>query len=658
MSKPPSALRLFTAPLWMLFVWMLFGHLTVAGQGEFNFKQAGLNNLRKGAYIEALTNLNNAIQLEPGLSELYFLRGFAKYGLDDFLGAERDYTISIELSPVMADVYINRAIVRAQQQNFRGAFEDFTKAQELDPDNPDTYVNRARTNLYLKNFFACIVDCRKAISLNYRHEHIYILKGTAEVGIKRYANAVEDFNTAISLNPGDPGGYVQLGSVHAELEQYDSAVRCFSKALQIDSNNTYALFNRSLAQLKLKQPKPALTDLNKVVRLSPYNSYAYFNRAIVLNDLKDKRGAIRDFTAVIALNPRNIISYYYRGLIKAEMKDYQGALADLDRTLELFPDYADAYYNRYEIKLKLGDKQGAQHDYNRAMEIGERNHIDPASLAEQKNYLESLVKLSGDFEEMNTINSKFQNQYIDIQLIPMYSLFLGKLNYDQISLYDTYQKDYYYTNILAFSNRQEQPQDSVWRHEVRVQSVLIDSLGPNPEAYYKRAVSYTSLRNFNKAFADFDTTLRMDPTFIMAYFSRGKARFDLIRLLQQQDEAGQVVSIGVQQADAAREAPVEPGRNYQEVISDLNHAVRLDPRFPYGYYNLGYVYCTMGSYPEAISAFTQAIECREKFAEAYYNRGLIHILMNDRARGCDDLSRAGELGILDAYRVMKRYCYK
>ncbi len=66
----------------------------------------------------------------------------------------------------------------------------------------------------------------------------------------------------------------------------------------------------------------------------------------------------------------------------------------------------------------------------------------------------------------------------------------------------------------------------------------------------------------------------------------------------------------------------------------------------------------MGNYPSAIDDLTQAISCRDKFAEAYYNRGLMYILVNDRTRGCEDLSRAGELGILDAYRVMKRYCYK
>ena len=42
--------------------------------------------------------------------------------------------------------------------------------------------------------------------------------------------------------------------------------------------------------------------------------------------------------------------------------------------------------------------------------------------------------------------------------------------------------------------------------------------------------------------------------------------------------------------------------------------------------------------------------------EAYYNRGLVLIFLKDREKGCIDLSRAGELGVAEAYRVISKYC--
>ena len=42
--------------------------------------------------------------------------------------------------------------------------------------------------------------------------------------------------------------------------------------------------------------------------------------------------------------------------------------------------------------------------------------------------------------------------------------------------------------------------------------------------------------------------------------------------------------------------------------------------------------------------------------DAYFNRGLVLIYLKDKEKGCIDLSRAGELGIQDAYSVINKYC--
>ena len=53
--------------------------------------------------------------------------------------------------------------------------------------------------------------------------------------------------------------------------------------------------------------------------------------------------------------------------------------------------------------------------------------------------------------------------------------------------------------------------------------------------------------------------------------------------------------------------------------------------------------------------YTKAIELNPSFAEAYYNRGLVQIFLKDTRKGCLDMSKAGELGLQDAYRVLKLY---
>ena len=42
--------------------------------------------------------------------------------------------------------------------------------------------------------------------------------------------------------------------------------------------------------------------------------------------------------------------------------------------------------------------------------------------------------------------------------------------------------------------------------------------------------------------------------------------------------------------------------------------------------------------------------------DAFFNRGLVLIYLKDKEKGCIDLSRAGELGVGDAYSVIAKYC--
>ena len=59
--------------------------------------------------------------------------------------------------------------------------------------------------------------------------------------------------------------------------------------------------------------------------------------------------------------------------------------------------------------------------------------------------------------------------------------------------------------------------------------------------------------------------------------------------------------------------------------------------------------------PEAYDDYTKAIELNPEFGEAYYNRGLVQIFMKNTRKGCLDLSKAGELGIENAYEALKHY---
>jgi tetratricopeptide (TPR) repeat protein len=446
-----------------------------------------------------------------------------------------------------------------------------------------------------------------------------------------------------------------------DQKKLDSSMICFNKAVVADSNNVYALFNRALARVKIPDQPGALADLDKVIRLSPYNSYAYFNRAILFIDRNEKTNAIRDLTFVIKLNPKNIVSYYYRGMLETDLKEYSSALEDMDKTIELSPDYADAYYARFQVKSKLKDMKGAKEDYNKALELGKKNHYNPDSLStEKKDYLQSLEKLSGDFEEMNTTNGKFQNQPVSIQLMPLFRYFFDKAPYPLIRFFDTFSHEHYHSDLHGFTIHDELFSDSLCRKGISQQTRLTDSI-VNPhslsDVYLRRAVYYSALNLYNEAFRDLDSVLKLDTAYVLLYFVRANTRYGLIRLMHSFDTTRNNVSISKNQAEMVNSTG-DFDSAYDSIIADYTKALSLDAGFAFAWYNRGIVFSRKGEFLKAIDDFSKAISCLPDFADAYYNRGLVSILLNENLQGCEDLSRAGELGILDAYRVIKRTCYR
>jgi len=626
------------------------------------FSQTGLKNrqiaiqfLREGNFLEALPALNLAVADDPGSAELYYFRGYAKYGLDDLIGAEEDYSRSLKLFPYSPDVLISRAVIRGQLMNITGALEDFVRAQELDSTNAEMFFQRAKIQLLAKNYNDCINDCYRAIQLKYPDETVYLLKGNAELGLKYFYTAIATFQKAINLDPENPFCYLHLGTAWLELDQPDSALLFVNKAYTLDSTNIYILFTRALCLAKKSDFSTALASLNEIISRSPYNSYAYFNRAILKNELGKTEDAIRDLTIVLQLNPRNITSYYYRALMKMEMKDTRSALDDLNRTLELFPDHTDAYRARSQVKAELKDLSGSRADYQAAMKLYEKNHILPDSLPPEKiDYMKSLVSLSGDFEEMNTMESTFQNQPITIQFLSSFKPFPGRAPYNELRFYDAFAKSHYISHLITLTNHDALWSDSLARTMlVRTDSLLHLTPG-NPELHVGKAFAFSILKRFNQAFDEYDLAKEIDSTMVLLWFSRAITRIDLIELLESLNEPTNQVTVGKPEPGLSGSTEY----NYGEALTDYSRAIELDPAFPYAWYNRGVVYGSLGRYQEALTDFLQAIHHDPQLGEAYYNAGLIFLLNQHPAEGCEHLSKAGELGVADAYKVMKRYCFK
>ena len=95
--------------------------------------------------------------------------------------------------------------------------------------------------------------------------------------------------------------------------------------------------------------------------------------------------------------------------------------------------------------------------------------------------------------------------------------------------------------------------------------------------------------------------------------------------------------------------------DYELILLDYDHVLRMRPDFAFAYYNRANILCAKQEYQEAINNYTKAIDIDSDFAEAYFNRGLTYIFIGENDKGLADLGKAGELGLYQAYNMISRF---
>jgi Tfp pilus assembly protein PilF len=89
-------------------------------------------------------------------------------------------------------------------------------------------------------------------------------------------------------------------------------------------------------------------------------------------------------------------------------------------------------------------------------------------------------------------------------------------------------------------------------------------------------------------------------------------------------------------------------------MDDFNEALKRSPHNAYLFYDRATFYALHDDYSHAIDDFTKAIQLDPNLAEAYYNRGLCRLSSGHTADANKDFSKAGELGLYNAYSLLKK----
>ena len=639
---------------------LMCGKESYAQYNREYFFWVGRSCMMNNDYQEAIRTLNTLLRFDEDAFEGYFLRGIAKYNLDDLLGAEADFSTAIRLNPVYTQAYTYRAITRSRLGNYDDALQDFREAIDLRPDLPGPYYSRGVTRLLNQQFKEAIDDFDKFIRQENKVADAFICRGLSYLHLKDTTRAYENFNTAIRTNRENPNGYNRRGGLHLQQEQYKEAEADFNKAIECDSAYLLSYFNRALVYNATNRPMQALADFDKVIQLDSTNSLTYFNRAMLRTQI-----APEDYDKVALYSPNNVLVYYNRAGVYAQLGEIERAVEDYTSAIKLYPDFANAYIYRGRLRELLRDPQGAKEDRS----IAQRKIAEYRSRLNDSTY-SIYADTTQRFDRLLSFDSKFAGGSFDritghnggheeMRLLPLFKFTL--MRPDSVPAAKPYHlqrvddfKKRIGNEYLTLSCRESNiaPDTLVMLDKQYVQE--LNASNPAWTVLFERAVTQSLIKQYTNSVSTYSSAIELNPSNPFLYLNRSTTRAEMIDFISSIDNSYQRITID---SDPANRLNNNSKRtySYDEAVADLNKAIKLFPDLAYSYYNRANLKALSGSLPEAFEDYSKAIEQNPNFAEAYYNRGIIQIFMKDTRKGCLDISKAGELGIVEAYEVLKRY---
>lgn len=625
----------------------------------------GRNALYYEDYVLAIQYFNQVIEAKPYLYDPYYYRAVAKYYLGDYVGAASDCSASIERDPFIDNCFQLRAISLIMTGDYKGASMDYRHLLKQKNHDKDIWYNLVLCQVQLREFKEADRLLDSMIQKWPKYARCYMLKGQIAIEQKDTLTAERLIDQTLAIDSFDVDALASKASLLLKKNDFPLSEQYFDRAIMQSPRKSGFFLGRAIARYEQKKLRGAMDDYNVALDLDPDNYPGHYNRGLLRMQVGENNLAIEDFNFVLLKAPHDRLALYNRALLLEKTGNYRGAIRDYSSVLKDYPNFIAGYENRARCRRKIGDNTKALADERKVFiaqldeTFGNHKRKNRSTRKQKEQNIDEYQNLvvedeSDDIAKFyaSDYRGKIQNQEADMEEQPLFVLTFSVKNSDVIL-----RKDYaafveklnerkLFKHELYISSREAAMSEAVIKDLDAENEILVKQTGKKKgtlEQLFSMAVIASAKRDYQSALSALNQVIQMDSNYVAALFLRAVVQERQLEMQNPAAAGGNAVM-----TDATKLA-------LQPMIADLTHAISLDSKCPYFYYNRGCLYQKSKQSDKAIADYTKAISLLPDMAEAYYNRGLLYIGNSDYQQGLSDLSKAGELGLYTAYSLIKHF---
>ncbi|MEI7491745.1 MAG: tetratricopeptide repeat protein [Bacteroidota bacterium] len=282
---------------------------------------------------------------------------------------------------------------------------------------------------------------------------------------------LENLNKQISGHEKDAGLLHSRAKLYISLREINQALNDINKALQLDPKKADYYLTLSDIYLMMGQPQNCEESLLKAVSVDPKNLNANLKLANLYLIVKDYKKVDQYVKEVLTLDKANSSARFTRAMALIETGDTAHAIGDLMEAVRLNQQFFDAYMLLGELYATHKDPLAAGY-FTNALRIRPNSREALYNLGMFYQESGQYPKAIGTYEVLSRVDTTFKDAPYNIGYINL------------VYLQDFKTAAEYFSMAIA--------RDPAYA-----------------EAWYNRGLSYEQLKEYRKAYDDYQQTLKL-----------------------------------------------------------------------------------------------------------------------------------------------------
>ena len=483
---------------------------------------------------------------------------------------------------------------------------------------------------------AAIVACQKALDIDSNFADAYVVLAWALGCQEKYDEAIAQLKKVEKLDPERPYLHYNLGIAYQENEDYNKAVAELREAVRRHSSDPRVRRWLGDAYHSRYQYEQAVVHYNEAIQLRPNWALPHWNIAGAYEHLGREDKEIEEYKEALRLckpgeSTLRAKAHYNLGTTYLNNGQVDEAVAHLQKACELDPDFAEAFNNLGIAYRMKGQREKAITEYEKALDLYESPRQQASAHHGLGFNYRQLGRLDKALEHFGK-QIELLEQCIDKRTKQRVQALLRRRFEDALD--EQWELHSLRYNLSGAYSSLALTQDDMGDYEAVIESSTkaLELDQDNNYAYWARASGYADKWEYKRALADWTSCLQLlperDRDYVGALSNRGTVHRhlgDYEKALADQNRALEIdPSRGCAYGNRAR-TYYDMG-DYERARADADTALEKCGSCPGGYVVRGLLHAKEQDYEQAIAEYEKALEvgCPRDDLYTYYQLAVVY----------------------------------